>query len=250
MATSRRLFIQRPHPLPTASEPNQAFALEPDELHYARDVLRLKEGDEVIVSDGLGHEAEAVLQVVGPKAWAAQTNGPFELAQGLHSVPKLIVACPLPKGERADWMAEKLAELGVYAWVWVVCARSVVLPKGANKQDRLLRIMRAAARQARHGRVPQLLGPMALTDHLHEVQAGPPSSRFVADAAGSTAAAALGAAHSATRHMLVGPEGGLTPDELQAAHAAGYGRLALGPHILRVETAAMACCILMGQADI
>lgn len=262
MATVRRLFVQRPNLAAEAAKSSISTAgpwdglaigdvlpLDREEQHYAKDVLRLKEGDEVTITDGAGFVAQAALRVVGPKKLACALLSTFERAPSLLHTPKLIVACPMPKGERADWMAEKLAELGVYAWVWVVCARSVVLPKGANKHERLLRLMRAAARQARHGRVPILMGPMPLQEHLAAVQAGPPSSRFVADAAGITVRSALSSAHSAHRQLLVGPEGGLTDDELQAAHGAGYGRLTLGPHILRVETAAIACAVLMGQVD-
>jgi 16S rRNA (uracil1498-N3)-methyltransferase len=246
MATQRRLFVLRPQD--PAAEAG-SVPLSDDEQHYARHVLRLGDGDAITLADGSGHLAPGVLRLGPGKTCTAELTGPFQRALGLTQAPKLVLACPMPKGERADWMAEKVAELGVETWVWVVCDRSVVLPKGAAKPERLLRLMRAAARQARHGRIPKLLGPMPLARHLEEVQAGPPSSRFVADAEGIRAAQALSAAHSAVRHLLVGPEGGLTPDELRAAQAAGYGRLTLGPHILRVETAAIACAVLMGQTD-
>lgn len=246
MATSRRLFVQRPH---TGAPCTTPFELTDDEQHYARHVLRLAEGDDVTLSDGEGYCAPAVLRMVSSKKCEAHPVGPFERAAALKNAPKIILACPMPKGERADWMAEKLSELGVYAWVWVVCDRSVVLPKGANKPERMLRLMRAAARQARHGRIPKLEGPMPLDDHLKAVAAGPPCSRFVADAAGISSKHALTAAHSSVRQLLIGPEGGLSEGELQHAHTAGYGSLTLGPHILRVETAAIACAVLMGQND-
>ena len=244
MATQRRLFVLRPAD-PAASL--ASLPLSDDEQHYARHVLRLTDGDAVTLADGTGHLAEAVLRLGPGKHCAVEPTGPFERAPSLHNSPELVLACPMPKGERADWMAEKVAELGVYAWVWVVCDRSVVRPKGTHKPERMLRLMRAAARQARHGRIPKLLGPIPLMDHLKEVQAGPPSGRFVADAEGMSPADALSAAPGAVRQLLIGPEGGLTPDELRAAQGAGYGRLTLGPHILRVETAAIACTVLMSQ---
>lgn len=252
MATLRRLFVQRPndtHPGVSPADAPIHLALDREEQHYARDVLRLQVGDAVTVIDGTGMQAEAVLTAETAKVWGVTLTAPMALSPALEGAPRVILACPLPKGERADWLAEKMAELGLYAWVWVVCARSVVLPKGANKTDRLVRLMRAAARQARHGRVPQLLGPVALTDHLATVHEGPASSRFVADGQGLAASAVQIRGLSTTRHLLVGPEGGLTPDELQQAAAAGYGAVALGPHVLRVETAAMAAVVLMGQAD-
>lgn len=252
MATLRRLFVQRPTdvaPPQDAVDTPLILPLDREEQHYALNVLRLQEGDAVTVLDGQGMQAEAVLAPAATKLWRVRLMGPFAPSPALTGAPEVTLACPMPKGERADWLAEKIAELGLYAWVWVVCSRSVVLPKGAHKAERMLRLMRAAARQARHGRIPQLIGPIALGDHLHQVQEGPACSRFVADGGGISAAAALATPAGGSRHLLVGPEGGLTPDELQLAARAGYGPVSLGPHVLRVETAAMAAVVLMGQRD-
>ena len=248
MATTRRLFVTPAQVAVASNTEHVPWDLADDEQHYARAVLRLAPGDAVMLADGAGHEAPGVLVSRGRRDLAVQPTAAFAQAPALAAAAPITVACPWPKGERADWMAEKLAELGVLALVWITCARSVVQPKGSHKPERTLRVMRAAARQARHGRVPALGGPIALADYL--AQGSGHVRCWVADAGGVSPKVALAGSAMAPRSLLVGPEGGLTEDELRQAGARGYGRLSLGPHILRMETAALACAILMGQTDL
>jgi 16S rRNA (uracil1498-N3)-methyltransferase len=242
MATVRRLFVE------PSQDPNTlaTLPLAEEEQHYARTVLRLVDGDFVMLADGAGHEAPARLRVQSKRCMSAEMTEPFTQSPALAQAATITMVCPLVKGERADWMAEKLSEFGIARLVLVQCVRSVVLPKGAGKPDRLLRLMRAAARQARHGRIPELVGPMPLMDFLTTASL-PQEAKFVADAQGIAPHRALATLGATPRTIVVGPEGGLTEDELQAAIAQGYGLLSLGPHILRAETAAMACAVLMGQ---
>lgn len=241
MTSLRRLFCDRPSgPLPVSTQ----LTLSADEQHYARTVLRLGADAEVQLCDGHGETAMARLEAVTKKELAAVLLEPFARAQGLTHSLAMTVACPLPKGERADWMVEKLAELGIARWVWLVCARSVTLPKGSNKSERYLRVMRAAARQARHGRIPIIKGPVPLEEFLAQPTNG--AQTFVADGGGQSPWQVPLTTSTTERRVIIGPEGGLTEDELRAAEHAGYGRVSLGPHILRMETAALAGALVLG----
>lgn len=251
MAQMRRLFVDVPPSAAAKAAPSAPLKVE--ELHYAARVLRLGDGDAVVALDGRGHEAPATLQLGRRREPASVLlQGPWAAGPALRAHAELTVLLPLPKGERADWAVEKLAELGCAALVFV---RSTYSQGGgaAQRIARLARVARAAARQARHGRPPQL---SAIEVPLAEALAArPPGPGYVAHPHGdaptlaralatrwvSAAPAEPRAAASARPHhtLLLGPEGGLTPEEVAAALAAGLVAVSLGGHVLRLETAAV-----------
>src|SRR5439155_11117754 len=112
------------------------IALNAAEAHHLRDVLRLPVGTVVEVFDDSGHVAGAAIS-------HSDERHVRVVVQALHEAavtPALTVAAAVPKGERADWMVEKLSELGVDRFIPLVTARSVVLPAGKNKTSRWTRI--------------------------------------------------------------------------------------------------------------
>jgi 16S rRNA (uracil1498-N3)-methyltransferase len=152
---------------------------------------------------------------------------------------RLEVAAPLPKGERAPFLVEKLTELGVTAFTPLETARSVVRPREA-KLDRLERHVVEASKQCGRN-VLMEVGP--LTTWADFVRRGDlPARRVLAHPGG---AAGL-AAEAVDLAVAVGPEGGFTEEEVADALAAGWRAVALGPRILRVETAALALAVLGG----
>jgi 16S rRNA (uracil1498-N3)-methyltransferase len=210
-----------------------------DEAHYVRDVLRLRAGDTVALFDGDGAFASARIVEVAPESVRFEVDAP---ARQPAPACELTVALATPKGERADWAVEKLTELGVRRIVWLDCARGVVKPKaGGSRQERLERVAAAAAGQCGRADVPRLDGPLPFATALEQLEA---ASRFVADISGDRLAG--GVAGSAV--LLIGPEGGLTGQELVLATAAGYTTVRLSSWTLRVETAAAAgAAILLGS---
>ncbi len=208
--------------------------VEADDRHHLARVLRLRAGEPVIATDGRGHwslcryrgdasgrEAGAVLEPDGPVA--------FEPAPS----PSLTVAFAPAKGDRPEWVVQKLTELGIDRIVPLVATRSVVRWDGdraARAVDRLRRVAREAVGQCRRVWLPEL------TD-----------VRTVGDVVGDGAVLAqLGGAPptTATTTVAVGPEGGWSPDELAVAGTT----VGLGPYVLRAETAALvAGAILAGR---
>src|SRR5690606_23984550 len=115
--------------------------------HHVRDVLRLAEGAEVEVFDDGGRVGAGRLVEVSAAGVVVEVDAISRRAVGVE----LTIASAVPKGQRADWMVEKLAELGVSRFVPLATARSVVHPEGRGKLDRWRRLATEAARQSGSG---------------------------------------------------------------------------------------------------
>lgn len=205
--------------------------LEGDEARHLARVLRAKPGDEVTVFDGMGHAWRARVATL-----ARDTVG-LEIVAALPAAPAarvaLSIAVALPKGDRQKWLAEKLAELGVERLLPLVTERGVAEATDAARA-RLERAVIEACKQCGRDRLMAIDPPRTVAEAV--AGAAPGTRLLLAD----PRAAAPPAAAAASVLVLVGPEGGFTPQEESAAVAAGAERILLAPHVLRVETAAVA----------
>ena len=160
------------------------------------------------------------------------------------------VAAAVPKGERADWMVEKLSELGTAAFVPLAAARSVVLPEGKNKRERWSRIATEAAKQSRRAGVMRIGELTSVGPVLEDLAETSNAAGWYFSTAGDAkpAGEAADALPAGTRSIVafVGPEGGWTDDELSRFAAAGLTPVRLTPTVLRVETAAVAAAAVIG----
>jgi len=155
---------------------------------------------------------------------------------------RLTLAFSPPKGARADTLVEKCTELGVVELVPVICERTVVrLTADAPKLARWRRIVIEAAKQCRRDRVPRVLDPMSFREAIEQLEAQSKWIGALEDAV-PLRTAVTEAKDGAT--CFIGPEGGFTLEETAAARAQGFQPVCLGPHVLRVETAAIAACAL------
>ncbi|MFM7250499.1 MAG: RsmE family RNA methyltransferase [Planctomycetaceae bacterium] len=205
--------------------------LQGDEARHLARVLRAKPGDEVTVFDGAGHAWRARVAAV-----ARDTVG-LEIVAALPAAPaarvSLSIAVALPKGDRQKWLAEKLSELGVERLLPLVTERGVAEATDAARA-RLERAVIEACKQCGRDRLMAIDPPRTVAEAV--AGAAPGTRLLLADprAAAPPATAAVSAL------VLVGPEGGFTAQEESAAVAAGAERILLAPHVLRVETAAVA----------
>jgi 16S rRNA (uracil1498-N3)-methyltransferase len=217
--------------------------LSAEELHYLRDVLRVRDGEPVTVFDGCGREAEARVSL-------AESSGALKLTE-LRELPArapktaITLLQAIPKGARMDWIVEKATELGVSEIVPMLTER-VVLRIAADqrreKAQRWQRIALSAARQCQTAIVPKvsdvtdLAGALALGRgaDLFLVGALEPSARALKDAL-----RARGAQRPARVALAIGPEGDFSAAELKAAVEAGAQPVSFGELVLRVETAAL-----------
>ncbi len=217
------------------------FALEPrTSLHLTR-VLRLKAGAPLVVFDGAGHEHAATLAT--PRGESVEVLvGAARVAQPVSPLA-ITLAQGVSRGERMDYALQKATELGVGQIAPLFCERSVVKLDGAQAERKLEHwrgVAIAAAEQCGRADLPELLAPRRLADHLAASRsAGSALLRLVLDPQATLTPRQL-AAGIASVEILIGPEGGLTDEELQLARLAGYTGLRLGPRVLRTETAAAA----------
>ena len=209
--------------------------LDGAQANYLGNVLRLKEGDEVLLFDGVSGEWLARVAEVAKKRMSLAVVQP---TRALENVPDLWLAfAPVKKG-RVDWLVEKAVELGVARLVPVITQRTIV--------DKLnLERMRAhiveAAEQCGRTALATIGAPVKLDAFLRERDTA--RILYFADETGGEPANAAFAAGPAT--LLIGPEGGFTPDEASAIRSApGSRAISLGPRILRAETAALAAVAL------
>jgi len=205
-----------------------------DEARHLAKVLRAREGDAVVLFDGRGRSWPARVARIGRDSVDLDT-GPVEIEPDFAGVG-LTLAVALPKGDRQKWMVEKLTELGVVRLVPLTTDRGVAEATDGARA-RLERTVIEACKQCGRNSLMEIAAGQTLAELLSIRNA---AVHFViAHPGGGPLDAAVPA--TATRVIgLVGPEGGFTDDEVATAERAGAVRVSLGPHILRVETAAIA----------
>jgi 16S rRNA (uracil1498-N3)-methyltransferase len=227
---ARRLLVKTlrtgPNPLP------------PDQAHHARDVLRLGEGDAVELFTAAGQVAAGVVAQVSAAAVVVRVD---EISQARASFA-LTIASAVPKAARADWMVEKLSELGVSRFVPLITARSVVHPEGKNKIDRWQRLAAESAKQCHRPGVMKIAPLTPLADVVTHLT-GPAGYLSTAADASPLAPTLQNASKSLT--LLVGPEGGWSAEEIAAFAERHLTPITLGGTILRVETAAIAAAAVV-----
>ena len=204
---------------------------------HARDVLRLAVGTEVEVFDDAGGVARGVIEALEPGVTVRVDAIAAHDLRGA-SVTDITVAAAVPKGDRADWMVEKLSELGVARFVPLATARSVVLPEGKNKRDRWARLATESAKQSRRRGVMRIEELTKLSDAIASAAAG---ARAIVLSTAADAKPLLDALADVppSAVLFIGPEGGWTDDELRLFQQHGVVAVKLTDTILRVETAAL-----------
>jgi 16S rRNA (uracil1498-N3)-methyltransferase len=233
------------------------------EAHHAGTVKRLAPGEAALLADGRGDLAEVVVLEVGKDrvSFAVQARRVVP-----EPMPRLVVAQALPKGERAELAVEILTELGVDEIVPWSASRSISLWKGERVARGVAKWQRTAleaAKQSRRARIPivaglagtaevadRMTGVLALV--LHEA-----ADRSLADFAETVAAATAGTSEPATASdpaavtellVVVGPEGGVAPEELALFEQRGAIPVRLGPDVLRTSTAGAAALAVLSVA--
>jgi 16S rRNA (uracil1498-N3)-methyltransferase len=217
-------------------DPAQPVLAEEDEHHLAR-VLRLRAGEEVVVSDGVGGWARAVWRggaELEPLRGADGVGGDGSVQFEDRMRPELTVVFAPVKGERPEWVVQKLTELGIDRIVPLRSERSVVRwtgERGRATVARLRRVAREAAAQCRRVWLPEV----AETVGFAEVAGlGAPGEVGLAQLSG-------GRPTLAQRVVAVGPEGGWSTGEL----ASGLPTVGFGLSVLRAETAAVTAGALL-----
>lgn len=200
--------------------------LAPDDHHHLERVLRLRPGQPLTLGDGAGRWREARFGPLAvPSGKIAATDPP----------PTTVTVAFVPvKAQGPEWYVQKLTELGVDEIVPLVSTRSVVRwdeERAARQQERMTKVAREACMQSRRLFWPRI-GPLTALEAFLSAMAERGTPAVLTDPAG----APMGPGDTV---LVIGPEGGFSPQELALAAA-----VALPGHILRAETAAVAAATI------
>lgn len=231
--------------LPLGSRTGAEFVLDGDEGRHGARVLRLRRGEAVSVADGRGSLLECEVVAAEGDTLRLMVRGARTVCE---PVPRLVVVQALPKGERADLAVEILTELGVDEIVPWAAQRCVVRwdgPRGAKALEKWRRTSRAAAKQSRRARAP-LMSDVASTDEVAaRLDAGSPGSAFVLHEEATESLSSAELSQTGDLLLVVGPEGGIAPEELERFAAAGASAVRLGDPVLRTSTAGAAALAVL-----
>lgn len=222
------------------ARPGGVVRLEGDEAHHAVAVRRTAVGEELRLVDGRGRSATGVVVATGKRVLEVEVR---DVVDEPRPGPAVTVVQALPKGDRGELAVEVLTEVGVERIVPWAAARSVAVWRGeraVKSHAKWAATAREAAKQARRAWFPEVT-PMASTAAVVELLAGLDLVVVLHE----EARAALGGlvvpdAPGASIGVVVGPEGGLAPEEVAAFEAAGAVTVRLGAEVLRTSTAGLA----------
>ncbi len=209
------------------------LVLEGPEAHHLVAASRLRPGDAVCLFNGDGKEYAARVLQIGRRM--AELKIEAVAAPQRELAFFLQVAAPLPKGDRSQFLIEKLTELGATSFVPLECERSVVSASDA-KLEKLQRHVIEASKQCGRNVLMAIELPLAWLEHCQALGDGETGWIAHVDAAESDPTRAAGARNV---RIAIGPEGGFTEAEVAAGVSRGWRPINLGPRILRVETAAL-----------
>ncbi len=219
--------------------------IKDSDVNHIRNVLRLKEGDRVqIVSENDLHLFLCTIQSEGENEIVCRVD---ETVLNETELPSRIYLFQgLPKSDKMEWIIQKAVELGVYEIIPVRTENAVVkldAKKAAAKVTRWQTIAETAAKQTKRSHIPVVGEVMDFKDALHYMQ--DMDHRFMAyekaDAEGMDETRRLlsSVSQGQSAAIFIGPEGGFSPEEVNAAADAQVERITLGRRILRTETAGM-----------
>jgi 16S rRNA (uracil1498-N3)-methyltransferase len=233
-----RLLLPIPEPAPESLE------VKGERHHYLTRVLRLTVDDALEVFDGAGRAFSAKVRSVEAERATLTLGAPLASS----AAPRIAIVQGLPKGDKLELVIQKGTELGAWAFAPAITDRAVVKldPKrAADRVQRWQKIAEEAARQCGRADVPRVWPVLPL---LEAVASFPHAQVLVLDE--EERALRLSEAvrpDEAPRVLVIGPEGGLSRDEVQALKARGATSVTLGPRVLRTETASLAALAVLAH---
>jgi 16S rRNA (uracil1498-N3)-methyltransferase len=220
--TLHRFFVD------PAEMAGERFPVPAGIAHQVGRVLRLRDGERVVLLDGRG---EAVTVRLDDGACVVEERGPA----GGEPAHRLTVWQALLRGDHLEPVIRHGTEVGIAAFRLFVSERCVARELSPRKLERLRAVAREAAEQSERGLVPEVAAPVPLAEALAS------ASVLLLERTDGPRLSALEAPGS----VIIGPEGGFTPDEAADAERAGLTLAGLGPRILRSETVAVAAAAVI-----
>jgi 16S rRNA (uracil1498-N3)-methyltransferase len=230
-----------------------ALGLAGAEAHHARDVLRMRVGEKLVIFNGRGREITAEIVDLG--------SAKIELRK-LHEAEtpplqcRIVLGQAVPKGKNMDLIVQKAVEIGVAEIAPIISDRTIVQvdsESAAQKQSKWQQIAIEAAKQCGQNWLPHIRAPRKLSELFSVTSDEPFDLQLIGSLQPGAQHLKKVLANYSNEHqrrprsvlMLVGPEGDFTPAELALARRHGSQPITLGPIILRVETAAIYCLSIL-----
>lgn len=226
------------------------FELSEASAKHALQVLRLRQGDALVVTNGLGKRFEGIIASATKKSCQVQLQAPHE--EGRLVKRKVAIAIsPLKNTSRFEWFLEKATELGVAEIVPLLCKRTI---PGHFRYDRMLNICISAMLQSQQTWLTVLHQPMTFQTLIEEKEINPSLKQYHqkwiahCEPLEKHELAKVLQPGMPDGLLLIGPEGDFTPEEITVATGLHYNPVALGNTRLRTETAGIAGATLLCQA--
>lgn len=231
-----------------------------DEAHHLIHVMRVKEGEPLVLFDGSGAEFDTIITSVKKKDLTAEIRS--RRVENRESSTSVSLAAALPKGERQRWLVEKLVELGAAAFLPLEAERSVA-KAGEAAAQRMERVVVEAAKQCGRNTLMNISEPVSSKTLFSTEFTSRPENistlKIIAQPGAETLPQLLARTESQRQTSdsspaplkilaAIGPEGGFSDAEISSALASGWIPVSLGKRILRTETAAiMICAVACGD---
>ena len=226
---------------PDLSEQSTLLSLSEESTRHCLQVLRMREGQMIEITNGRGLSATGNLLVSGKKSAQVQC-----ISFSHHQRPAVqLTLClsPLKNPQRLEWLLEKATEIGIAAFQPIICQRTEQLK---IRRERLEAILISALLQSRQYFLPELLEPISFTQ-LMELPAL--SSQWIAHCGDGQKLPLAGCQATDKARILIGPEGDFTTEEINAAMSKGYRAVSLGQTRLRTETAGLVAVTLIVHSN-
>ena len=225
-------------PAGTALVAGQTVRVAGDEGRHAATVKRMRVNEAIDVCDGDGTRGSGVVLETG-KDWVDVALETVE--QEPTRDPQLVVAQALAKGDRADTAVEALTEIGADVIIPWQAAHCVVKwgtdDKGQSKWERIAQAATKQSRQSRLPEVTQVQSTKQLAEHMRSFDV-----TLVLHESGTQSLSDVALPRTGTIGIVVGPEGGIAPDEIELFKQAGAHIVRMGDPVLRTSTAGVAAC--------
>jgi 16S rRNA (uracil1498-N3)-methyltransferase len=223
------------------------LVIKGSDVRHISKVLRLRQGEHILVADGTGREYLAELQEIGKETVKAFIK---ESRQGKNEPPlDVYLIQGLPKGEKFDLIVQKGTEIGIKKIIPVNMERTIVQitkDKAEKRRERWQRIAGEAAKQCRRSIIPQVDSATELGHALNSIPSG---TVIIVPWESECTRGIKGLLNDLNNissvAILIGPEGGIAPEEVALAEKYGAQTVSLGPRILRTETAGLVAAVLV-----
>ena len=219
------------------------IVLDEDTSRHIVQVLRMKEGEKLNLTDGKGNLISAEISEAHKKHCSAHIQ---HTAFKTHPSRHVTIAISLLKNtNRLEWFLEKATEIGVSEIVPLLCART---EKQKFRLERMKQICISAMLQSQQTWLPALAEPVSYKDYLRSVETRHNISKFIAHCDDASERRNLSAFNLLSHcTIVIGPEGDFTPDEIQLAIKNDFSPVTLGKTRLRTETAGIVAATLLSR---